>query len=214
MFRAASVASASAVAIYAAIAFMLASLQPALREVVVAYPDIVTSDPLPPLRIERPPFHGGAERPAPADPTAEPRVEGANVPVDEVPAPAAPAPPVAGGEEGSKASPGVQGVPGLVAPPTESAPVAEYYEEAPVVLRRVRPDYPSLAKDAGISGTVLLHVLVGQEGRVEEVRVLDSIPVVDQAAVEAARQWTFRPARVSGRPVRVWVALPIRFSLH
>ena len=91
-----------------------------------------------------------------------------------------------------------------------------YVESLPVPLLRVKPIYPDLARQALVDGTVLVHVLVGRDGRVREVR-LDSrehVPMLDTAALEAARQWTFEPARMNGHSVAVWVSLPFKFSLR
>jgi protein TonB len=89
-----------------------------------------------------------------------------------------------------------------------------YYDEPPAVVTRVVPEYPEIAHDAGVEGTVQLRLLVGTDGRVKDVHVDRSVPMLDGAAVAAARQWVFTPAISSGHPVAVWVAVPVRFSLH
>lgn len=89
-----------------------------------------------------------------------------------------------------------------------------YYEDPPVAITQVKPVYPDLAREAGVDGTVMLRVLVGKDGRVMDVHVDRSIPMLDGAAVAAARQWVFTPALSNGHPVMVWVAVPIRFTLH
>jgi protein TonB len=61
---------------------------------------------------------------------------------------------------------------------------------------------------------VTLRVLVGLDGRVKDVSVDRGSPLLDAAAIAAARQWVFTPALSNGRPVMVWVAIPVRFSLH
>jgi len=89
-----------------------------------------------------------------------------------------------------------------------------YYDEAPAVVSQVKPVYPDMAREAGVDGTVQLRVLVGKDGRVKDVHVDRSIPMLDGAAVAAARLWVFTPALSNGHPVMVWVAVPIRFTLH
>jgi protein TonB len=89
-----------------------------------------------------------------------------------------------------------------------------YYDEPPAIASQVKPAYPDLAREAGIDGTVQLRVLVGKDGRVMDVHVDRSIPLLNEAAVAAARLWVFTPARSNGHPVMVWVAVPIRFTLH
>ena len=65
-----------------------------------------------------------------------------------------------------------------------------------------------------MEGTVVVQALVGREGTVLDTKVVKSVPVLDQAAVEAVRGWTFKPAMAKGQPVQVWVAVPVKFSLH
>jgi TonB family protein len=86
-----------------------------------------------------------------------------------------------------------------------------YVEELPEALKKVEPDYP-LPGDRKIDGTVIVQALVGRDGRVKDTRVLKSVPMLDDAAVAAARQWVFKPAMTGGKPVAVWVAIPVRFS--
>lgn len=89
-----------------------------------------------------------------------------------------------------------------------------YYDEPPAVVKQVKPDYPDLAREAGVDGTVQLRVLVGKDGLVKDVHVDRSIRLLDGAAVAAVRQWVFTPALSNGHPVMVWVSVPIRFTLH
>jgi periplasmic protein TonB len=84
-------------------------------------------------------------------------------------------------------------------------------EKLPEPVRRVEPVYPEAARRAGVSGTVLVQVLVRKDGRVGDARVVRSIPMLDPAALEAAWRWRFRPALSGGRPVACWVAIPLRF---
>ncbi len=89
-----------------------------------------------------------------------------------------------------------------------------YAEELPVALVRVPPVYPDSAREAGVDGTVLLDALVCASGQIIEVRVHQSVPMLDAAAVDAVEQWLFQPAKTAGQPIAVWVAIPVRFSLH
>lgn len=212
MFQASLAGSGLAVLLYALLAVVLPrggvqELKPA------PYPD----RPFDVLPTPAPPKPAGPRIEPTETPPAEPfevtGKEGVVTPVmdaAESSAPAGPAPSEPVGASG----PAQRIDDGGIAPPAPDQGIALYYEEAPVPIREVRPVYPPFAIEAGISGTVLLHVLVGLDGVVEDVKVLDSVPVLDAAAIDAARQWRFKPARVSGRPVRVWVALPMRFRLH
>ncbi|MEQ1831883.1 MAG: energy transducer TonB [Candidatus Eisenbacteria bacterium] len=89
-----------------------------------------------------------------------------------------------------------------------------YVEELPEAITRVPPQYPDLAREAGVDGTVMVQALVGKEGKVKDVRVVKSIPMLDEAAKTAVRQWVFKPALSNNKPVAVWVGVPVKFSLH
>ena len=88
-----------------------------------------------------------------------------------------------------------------------------YVEELPEALYKVAPSYPEDARRANIDGTVLVQALIGRDGHVKDTRVTNSIPLLDAAAVRAVLQWTFVPAKSKGKPVAVWVAVPVKFSL-
>jgi protein TonB len=79
-----------------------------------------------------------------------------------------------------------------------------------------RPPYPSRARNLGVQGTTILHVLVSDTGRVAEVIVTQSAghPDLDQAASDAVRRWRFEPARRGTEPVEMWVQLPFEFRLR
>ena len=81
-------------------------------------------------------------------------------------------------------------------------------------MTRVPPEYPDIARQSGIEGTVQLQALVGKDGKVKDVKVMKGIPVLDDAAVTAVKQWVFKPALTNNKPVAVWVAVPVRFSLR
>lgn len=88
-------------------------------------------------------------------------------------------------------------------------------DTAPRILTRRNPEYPVNARRLRVEGTVLLNVLVGIDGQVREVKVLeaDGGKLLSPAAVEAVREWTFAPATHGGRAVECWHKLPIRFAL-
>jgi protein TonB len=106
----------------------------------------------------------------------------------------------------------------VVAPPSEDElpKYGEYVfvEELPEAVTRVQPVYPDVARDANVDGTVLVQALVGKDGRVKDTRVVRSVPMLDAAAVTAVGQWVFKPALSNNRPVAVWVAVPVRFTLQ
>lgn len=86
-----------------------------------------------------------------------------------------------------------------------------YYDDPPTPLSIVQPNYPEMARDGKIQGRVILHVLVGTDGRVKKIKVIRSITHLDQAAKDAVRQWIFKPALRNGEAVAVWVEVPVEF---
>ena len=86
--------------------------------------------------------------------------------------------------------------------------------EPPVAIRKVDPIYPEAARRLRIEGVVILEIVVKKDGSVGSIKVLRSLnPLLDQAAIEAARQWRFRPGKVNGRPVDAYFVLTVRFNL-
>jgi periplasmic protein TonB len=86
-----------------------------------------------------------------------------------------------------------------------------YYEDEPVPVQRVEPAYPEFAREAQIQGKVTLHVLVGKDGRVKNVKVIKGVTGLNEAAVEAIKKWVFKPALSNNKPVAVWVEVPMDF---
>ncbi len=84
----------------------------------------------------------------------------------------------------------------------------------PVALKKAKPVYPDMARMAGIEGTVTVQALVGKDGRVTKTKVIDGPVPLHEAAIEAVKNWMFQPATTDGRPVAVWLAIPIKFSLR
>lgn len=136
-------------------------------------------------------------------------------------APAEVAPGVSAGATGGQADGMVGGVAdgmagGVVGGAgTDPVPVRQV-AKPPVLVHRVQPVYPSQARREKIHGLVLLEAVLDREGRVEPgVKVLESIPSLDDEAIAAVRRWRFQPARNrSGEPLRVIVEIPIRFVLR
>jgi protein TonB len=140
-----------------------------------------------------------------------------------VPVPDAEAPPeqtIASQEEIAQTTPGVGAGEGelVVAPPSEEELPKlgdyVYVEELPEAITKVAPVYPDIARQASVDGTVLVQALVGKDGKVKDAKVVKSIPMLDDAAVNAVKQWVFKPALSNNKPVAVWVAVPVRFSLQ
>lgn len=84
----------------------------------------------------------------------------------------------------------------------------------PDLVSSPAPVYPELAREAGVEGTVVVLALVDLDGRVRDTVLKSSVPMLDEAARTAVRQWRFTPALTNRHAVRVWVAVPVRFRLH
>lgn len=88
-------------------------------------------------------------------------------------------------------------------------------DDPPVPSRQVPPEYPAALRNKGITGYVLLGMLVNEQGNVEQVNIIESQPpgAFDSAAEQTVRQWQFQPGRYKGEPVRTWVEQKMRFEL-
>lgn len=95
----------------------------------------------------------------------------------------------------------------------EEAPVVD---EMPVPVRTVPPAYPESARKRKAEGTVLVQARVAKSGKVDRIKIAKDkgvAPDLDKAAVDAVRQWEFKPAQLDGKPVVSWVVVPIVFKL-
>ena len=77
-----------------------------------------------------------------------------------------------------------------------------------------RPAYPDIARTARVQGTVVLEAIIDRSGRIDEVRVLRSVPLLDQAAIDAVRQWRYSPSTLRGQAVAVLITITINFTLQ
>jgi TonB family protein len=84
----------------------------------------------------------------------------------------------------------------------------------PVKLRHAPPVYPQIAQQARVTGVVILELTVLPDGRVGQARVLRSIPLLDQAALDAVMQWQFTPTLLNGQPVPVVMTVTVNFTLN
>jgi len=88
------------------------------------------------------------------------------------------------------------------------------YEKEPELVSPPEPEYPEIAREAGVEGTVLVRVLVGEDGFVKEMMIIQSVPMLDDAAAAAAQTAVFKPALQKDKPVAVWMVIPIEFQLR
>jgi protein TonB len=86
--------------------------------------------------------------------------------------------------------------------------------QAPRKIRDVAPRYPAIAQASRVEGTVILEAVIAEDGSVQDVRVLRSKPLLDDAAVEAVRQWRFTPTLLGGQPVPVVMTVTVSFALN
>src|SRR6266850_5009394 len=176
--------------------------------VIVPYRELAAP---PPLTQDAPPPQVNVTQPV-APPTAA-------VPV---PVPEAEAPPeqtIASQQDIAQSTPSVssEGNDIVVAPPGDELPKFGeyvYVEELPEAITKAQPVYPDLAREAGVDGTVLVQALVGKDGKVKDTRIVKSIAMLDGAAEAAVKQWVCKPALSNNKPVAVWVAVPVKFTLH
>ena len=114
---------------------------------------------------------------------------------------------------GVPSSPGV--MPTLPPPPpvTKPLPIGGNIKE-PSKTHHVRPVYPAIALNAKISGIVIIEATIGRDGTVIETKVLRSVPLLDQAALDAVRQWRFTPTLLNGVPVPVVMTVTVNFELR
>ena len=84
----------------------------------------------------------------------------------------------------------------------------------PMKIRDVRPVYPPIAQQARVQGVVIVETRIEKDGRVSNVRVLRSIPLLDQAAIDAVMQWEFTPTLLNGVPIPVIMTHTVNFTLE
>lgn len=82
-----------------------------------------------------------------------------------------------------------------------------------MLIHRIEPQYPAIAKIARVSGTVELRAIIGRDGSVSSIEVLIGNPLLARAAVEAARQWRYRPTILDGEAVEVETRITVNFVL-
>jgi periplasmic protein TonB len=155
------------------------------------------------------------------DPSAKPS-SGPDTPVDFAPE----APPSLGPGIGSAGNTYLLGrfIPNIVAPPPpkpivdtpkpSSAPVYVTSDlQMAKLVRKVIPEYPPLAKATRISGVVRLIGTIGKDGTIRDLQLVSGHPMLARAALEAVRQWVYKPTLLNGMPVEVIAPIEVNFSL-
>jgi protein TonB len=122
---------------------------------------------------------------------------------------------VEGGIPGGTLGGVVGGLPSAPPPPPPTAPVRVGGNiKAPTKTKNVNPVYPPIAQSARVQGVVIIEATIGPDGRVKDAKVLRSIPLLDQAALDAVKQWVFTPTLLNGVPVPVIMTVTVNFTLQ
>jgi protein TonB len=119
---------------------------------------------------------------------------------------------VEGGVPGGVVGGIVGGLPDAPPPPVQAVRVGGQIKE-PKKLKNVNPVYPDIARQARVQGVVILECTISPQGKVTEVKVLRGIPLLDQAATDAVRQWVYTPTLLNGVPVPVIMTVTVNFKL-
>jgi protein TonB len=120
-----------------------------------------------------------------------------------------------GGVEGGVVGGVIGGVVGGVIGGTGTGPVpVSDYDRAPRLVRQTKPRYPPEAFVKKVQGVVLVEFLIDATGRVSHPRVVRSIPLLDEAALEAVREWVFYPALRRGQTVATIARAPVSFTIY
>ncbi len=107
-------------------------------------------------------------------------------------------------------SPGGPPPPGMDGPGAPPPPPGGPRHEA---IKRVQPQYPAIAKAAGAQGPVTVQVVIDEQGSVTSARAVSGHPLLQDASVDAARQWVFKPTIINGKPAKVSGSLSFSFAL-
>ena len=97
-------------------------------------------------------------------------------------------------------------------PPAQPVRVGGQIKQ-PTKIKHVNPQYPPIAQSARVQGVVIIEAVIGPNGRVQDAKVLRSIPLLDQAALEAVKQWEFTPTLLNNVPVPVIMTVTVQFTL-
>ena len=120
---------------------------------------------------------------------------------------------VEGGVAGGVAGGIVGGLPAEPPPPVQAVRVGGNIKE-PTKTKNVAPVYPDIAKQARVQGIVILECTISPQGKVTDVKVLRGIPLLDQAGIDAVKQWQYTPTLLNGVPVPVIMTVTVNFRLN
>ena len=99
--------------------------------------------------------------------------------------------------------------------PPPSAPVRVGGDiKRPEIVKKVDPIYPPIAKAARVSGMVIIEATIARDGSIKDARVIRSVPMLDQAALDAVTQWRYTPTLLNGQPVEVIMSVNVTFAIQ
>ena len=82
-----------------------------------------------------------------------------------------------------------------------------------LLIRKIQPNYPPLARQARIQGSVLLQAEISKDGSIQNLRLISGHPMLAPAAIEAVKQWKYKPYLLNGEPVEIQTQVTIKFKL-
>lgn len=100
----------------------------------------------------------------------------------------------------------------LAPKPVAKSPIVSRMMEGSLIYR-VQPNYPALARSARVQGPVVLRAIISRAGTIENLQVLSGHPMLTAAAIDAVRQWRYRPYILNGEPVEVETQVTVNFIL-
>jgi len=111
-----------------------------------------------------------------------------------------------------------QGMGNAMAPPPPKPAAPQRVKQggnvtAASILNQTRPVYPALARQARIQGNVVLHAIIDKEGKVAQLEVISGHPLLVQSALDAVKQWRYKPTQLNGDPVEVDTTITVTFTM-
>jgi len=166
-------------------------------------------------KVVRKPLHTPTEKLV--TPTKIPKA----LPIEDKTAPPAP-PALAGGVAGGVPGGTLAGILGSIAQPTAATTAVASPKRLRVseglvgglLVHKVMPSYPRSAQHAHISGSVVLRAVISKDGSIEDLKAVQGDPLLTSAAIDAVKQWRYRPYLLNGQPVEVETIITVNFTAH
>jgi TonB family protein len=95
-----------------------------------------------------------------------------------------------------------------------AAPKGGWFSQPPILITQIAPIYPLSARASRLEGVVVIHALIDKEGRVKRADILNGDPLLAQAALDAVRQWRYKPSTLGGAPAEAETTARVVFALH